>query len=105
LAPSASVWRAGRESGSGNILAHSPFSAARPVAGSFIQKFTLMMSSTLPPAASTQSLICLKTLLTWPPRSGGMALVCGSRPLMMLDIRMLPIRLALGMGFSCLKPG
>ena len=34
-----------------------------------------------------------------------MVLVSGSRPLMMLDIRMLPMRLALGIGFSCLNPG
>src|SRR5262249_50442680 len=105
LAGSASVWRAGRDSGSGNIADHSPFSALRPVAGSLTQKFTLMMSSTVPPAASTQSLIWLKMLLIWLSGSGGMVAVCGSRPLMMLDIRMLPMRLALGIGFSCLKPG
>ena len=34
--PDASVWRAGREAASGNIFDHSSFSAARPVAGSFI---------------------------------------------------------------------
>src|SRR5690348_4821016 len=63
------------------------------------------MSSTEPPAASTHSLICRKMLATCASASGGMVLVSGSRPLMTLDIRMLPTRLALGIGFSCLKPG
>src|SRR5258708_38366429 len=62
------------------------------------------MSFGVPPAASTASLICLKMFVTWASSSGGMVPVSGSRPLMMLDIMRLPIMLALGIGFSCLKP-
>src|SRR5258706_15485072 len=62
------------------------------------------MSFGVPPAASTASLICLKMLMTCASSSGGMVPVSGSRPLMMLDIMRLPIMLALGIGFSCLKP-
>ena len=76
------------------------FSAARCDTGSLTQKVILMMSSTLPPAASTSWLMWAKTLASCSSRLAGNSRVPGLVPPITLDITTLPTRLALGIGFS-----
>src|SRR3954447_18735393 len=63
------------------------------------------MSLTVPPAASTSPLIAAKTFASCSSSVGGRVRVPGLDPPITLDMTMLPIRLALGIGFSCRGAG
>jgi len=108
LAPSASVWRAGRDRVGKHLWAHSPIQ--RRAAGGRVlhpENLTLMMSfDAAAPRLDADLKILLERRFSYLPGEVGRHGAClRIAPLMMLDIRMLRMRLALGMGFSCLKPG
>src|ERR1700761_130464 len=95
-------WRAGRECSSGNIFSHSALSGPR-CERSFSHTVILMMSSVVPPAASTVAFICANMLVHCASSVSGI-LPSPSRPRMTPLITRLPIRQAFGIGLTCLKP-
>src|SRR5262249_32751148 len=95
-------WRAGRECSSGNIFSHSTFSGPR-CERSLSHTVILMMSSVVPPAASTVAFICANMLAHCASMLSGI-LPSWSRPRMTPLITRLPMRQAFGIGLACLKP-
>src|SRR5258708_32898213 len=102
--PLATVWRAGREFGSGNISTQYLLRVGRN-ARSVIHTVILMMSSGVPPAVvmtrRTLSNICRHC---W-SRSSGTLPVAGSVPEIAPVTTNGPRRLALGIGLAWLAPG
>src|SRR5579862_4828437 len=101
--PLATVWRAGRECGSGNISTQYLLRIGLS-ARSVIHTVILTMSSVVPPAVSmTRRTLANIAAHCW-SRSSGTLPVAGSAPEIAPDTTNGPRRLALGIGLTCRAP-
>ena len=101
--PLATVWRAGRECGSGNISTQYLLRVGRS-ARSVIHTVILMMSSGVPPAVSITRRTLANIAAHCASRSSGTLPVAGSAPEIAPETTNGPRRLALGIGLTCRAP-
>src|SRR6266851_5201065 len=101
--PLATVWRAGRECGSGNISTQYLLRVGRS-ARSLIHTVILTMSSGVPPAAPISRRTFANIAAHCASRSSGTLPVAESAPEIAPETTNGPLRLAAGIGLRCLTP-